>query len=83
MIPAFLGATLLAPGADFGSALSSALGCLASLFVLAAIPLVAYAILQVRRRLGRAGREPGDQVNFRQLGKTPVNGGTPNGGGNP
>ena len=77
-----LGAVLSAAGTDFGSALSSALGCLISLFVLAAIPLAAYVVLQLRGRLHRARKEPGDQANFRQLGKTPVNGSTPNGGGN-
>jgi hypothetical protein len=83
MTPALLAAVLAAPAADFGSALSSALGCLISILLLTAIPLAAYAALQIRRRVGHAGREPGDQVNFRQLGKTPVNGSTPNGGGNP
>jgi hypothetical protein len=83
MIPAFLVATLSAPGANLASALSSALGFVVSLFVLAAIPLAAYVVLQLRVRLHRAGKERGDEVNFRQLGKTPVNGSTPNGGGNP
>lgn len=83
MIPALLVVVLAVPGPDLGSALSSAVSCFASLIVLVGIPLAAYAALQLRGRLHRAGKERGDQSNLRQLGKTPVNGGAANGGGNP